>query len=76
MASDLKREVEEAAELLGMTLTSFATEVLAERARQVKREHGMTVLNDRERYAFLHLLSSPPAPSESLVKVMATRVTV
>ncbi len=76
MASDLKREVEEAAALLGTTFTSFATESLVSRARQVKREHSLTVLNDDEREAFLGLLATPPAPSESLVRLMKVRVTI
>ena len=44
MAADLKTEVEEAAALVGATFTSFATETLLQRAREVKRQHGLTVL--------------------------------
>ena len=74
MAADLKKEVEEAAALLGATFTSFATEILTERARQVKREYGQTVMNDKERDAFLEMLAQPPKPSEALVKLMNTQV--
>jgi len=74
MAPDLKSEVEEAAELLGTTLTAFATEALVQRARQVKREHQLTILDDVERDAFLKLIASPPPPSNELKKLMHVKV--
>lgn len=70
----LKQEVEEAAALLGATFTSFATEVLVERSRQVKREHAMTVLADGERDALMELLASPPEPNEALTRLMSAKV--
>ena len=76
MAADLKSEVEEAAELLGATFTSFATEILVARARQVKLEYGLTEMNDRERDAFLEMLEKPASPSEPRVKLMSTHVTL
>ena len=76
MAADLKSEVEEAAALLGATFTSFATEILVARARQVKLEYGLTVMNDRERDAFLAMLEKPAVPSDSLVKLMSSQVTL
>ena len=74
MAPSLKKEVEEAAALLGTTFTSLATEVLVERSRQVKREHPMTVLCDQERDAFLRLISNPPEPTDALVKLMHAKL--
>ena len=56
MPTNLKQEVEEAVALLGSTFTSFATEVLVERSRQVKRDHAMTLLCDEERDAFRNRL--------------------
>jgi len=76
MPADLKSEVEEAAALVGATFTSFATEILVARARQIKHEYGLTVMNDRERDAFLELLTKPKEPTESLVKLMNTQVTL
>lgn len=70
MSSSLKKEVEEAAALLGTTFTSFATEVLVERSRQVKREHNITMMGDQEREAFLQLISEPSEPNEALKKLM------
>ena len=74
MTPKLKQEVEEAAALLGATVTSFATEALIERARKVKREHSLTVMGDQERDAFLELISHPPEPSAALVKLMHAKV--
>lgn len=74
MPLSLKKEVEDAVALLGATFTSFATEVLVERARQVKRDHSMTVLCDEERDAFLRMIENPPTPDEALVKLMRAKV--
>jgi uncharacterized protein (DUF1778 family) len=74
MSSELKSEVEEAASLVGLSLTAFATEALLERARRVKREYSATVLNDEERDAFLKLLAEPAKPSEALRELMRTEV--
>ena len=76
MPADLKNEVEEAAALLGSTFTSFATEILVAKARQVKLEYGQTILNDRARDAFLELLEKPAPPSAALTKLMRTEVTL
>lgn len=74
MAQNLKSEVEEAASLLGLTLTAFASQVLVERARQVKQEATKVRLNDEERDAFLHMLGSPPQVNEALRKTLSTNV--
>lgn len=74
MSALLKREIEEAAALVGTTFTSFATEVLVERSRQVKRDHNLTVMGDQERDAFLQLISNPVEPSRALAKLMQTKV--
>ena len=74
MSALLKKEIEEAAALVGTTFTSFATEVLVERSRQVKREHNLTVMGDQERDAFLQMIAQPVAPSDALKKLMQTKV--
>lgn len=70
IAPHLKKEVEEAAALVGASFTSFATEVLVERSRQIRQAHGMTLLRDQERDAFMALLSQAPEPTEALVDLM------
>lgn len=74
MAQNLKSEVEEAASLLGLTLTAFASQVLVERARQVKREALHVRLNDQDRDAFLHILASPPQTNDALRKTLSAKV--
>ncbi|HLO97873.1 MAG TPA: DUF1778 domain-containing protein [Fimbriimonas sp.] len=76
MSPQLKKEVEEAATLLGTTFTSFATEVLVERSRQIKRDYNQTVMGDEERDAFMQLILGGEEPSDALVKLMATKVTL
>lgn len=76
MPPKLKQEVEEAAALVGLTFTSFATEALIARSRQVKRDHTLTKMGDQERDAFLMLISNPPEPSEALAKLMQAKVTL
>ena len=73
MPLSLKREAEEAARLMGMTLTAFATQALVERARKVKIEHSVTKLNDEERDALLSLLANPPKPTEALRKLFKSQ---
>lgn len=73
MPPDLKREVEEAAALVGSTFTAFATQALVERAREVKHQYGFTVLSDEARDAFVELMVEPPQPSEALKKTLNTR---
>jgi len=76
MPSHLKREVEEAAALLGSTFTAFATQALVERAREVKHRHGLTVLCDEARDAFVEMVDNPPVPGEALRKTLNTRKVV
>ena len=74
MPEALKSEIEQAAALLGVSLTVFFAEAAVERARRVKAEHAATVLNDAERDAFLALMTSPPEPNPALARLMGTEV--
>jgi uncharacterized protein (DUF1778 family) len=73
MPEDLKHEVDEAAALLGTTFTAFATQVLVERARQVKQNHGLTILGDEARDSFVEMMSNPPEPSLALKATLKRR---
>ncbi len=66
-----KKELEQAAELLGLSLTAFATDALMARARQVKREHAQTTLRGEDSRLFLQMLAIPPKPKKVLVKLMS-----
>jgi len=70
---DLKKEIEEAAALSGASLTAFAIQALVERAREIKRQHGLTILCDEARDSFAEMMANPPAPSEALKKTLNTR---
>jgi len=76
MPPELKQEVEEAAALLGASFTAFATQVLVERAREIKRDHSLTILGDDARDSFIELMSNPPAPSEALRKTLSVKSVV
>ena len=74
LSKEAKRQVEEAAVIQGMTVTAFVLSTALEAARKVKREHQVTVLNDEERDAFIEMMTSPPEPSEALIRLMGTEV--
>jgi uncharacterized protein (DUF1778 family) len=61
-----KKAIEEAAALLGMSLTQFAKTTLIQRAREVARTHHTTTLSDRDRDTLLALLDADAAPNPRL----------
>ena len=73
MPLDLKKEVEEAAALLGTTFTAFATQALVERARQVKSRYTLTMLSDEARDSFVEIMTDPTPPSDALRRTLNTR---
>lgn len=73
MPDHLKREVEEAAALVGSTLTAFATQTLVERAREIKHDYGTTVLEGQARESFIELMAGNPIPSEALRQTLNPR---
>lgn len=66
VSSDSKSLFTRAAELCGVTLTSFMVESARERAIRLIVEHERLVLNNEARDVFLSALSHPPAPNASL----------
>jgi uncharacterized protein (DUF1778 family) len=74
MPEALKGEIEQAAALMGISLTAFFSMAAVERAREVKAQHASTVLNNEERDAFLTLMTSPPSPNPALHRLMRTEV--
>jgi uncharacterized protein (DUF1778 family) len=64
--SDSKSLFARAAELCGVTLTSFMIEAARERAVRMINEHERLVLNNEARDAFMNALSNPPAPNTAL----------
>lgn len=62
----LKALIEEAAALLGESVSSFAVSTLAVRARQVIGADAAIRLTDRERDKFLSMLEAETEPNEKL----------
>jgi uncharacterized protein (DUF1778 family) len=56
LPAPLKETIEEAAALSGQTVSDFAISALAFSARQVIAAHDQTLLNNRQRDAFIALL--------------------
>jgi uncharacterized protein (DUF1778 family) len=61
-----KEVIEQAASLLGMSLTQFATTAMVDRAQEVVRQHTATVLSDRDRDIFLAALDADVKPNAAL----------
>ena len=64
--SDSKSLFARAAELCGVTLTSFMIEAARERAIRLINEHERLLLNNEARDVFMDALSNPPAPNAAL----------
>jgi len=66
LTEEKKRLIEQAAECLGQTVTSFTVGTLVRQAEEVVGRFGTLRLSDRDRDAFLSALDSPPAPNARL----------
>jgi uncharacterized protein (DUF1778 family) len=66
VSSDSKSLFARAAELCGVTLTSFMIEAARERAMRLISEHDRLILNNEARDTFMNALSNPPAPNAAL----------
>jgi len=62
----IKGLIEQAAALLGQSVSSFAVSTLAERARTIVDEHTTIRLTDRERDKFLTMLEQDTKPNARL----------
>jgi uncharacterized protein (DUF1778 family) len=67
LSSELKREIEEAADQLGQSVTDFAVSTLVRTARIVAQEQFVTQLSNRDRDRFTALLDDADAqPNDAL----------
>ena len=62
----IKQRAEEAASLLGQSITDFTEMAIAEKANAVLAEHGRIVLSQRDFDLFVEVLEQPPSPTEKL----------
>ena len=68
LGSDHKHLIEQAAGLLGQSVTAFTVSTLVREAERVTERFGALRLSDRDRDAFLAALDSPPGPNAKLRK--------
>lgn len=66
LAARHKRLVEEAAGLLGQSLSAFTVSTLVRESEQVIRQSGLIRMSNRDRDAFLAALDRPPKPNARL----------
>lgn len=67
MKPELKQRIEEAAALMGLSVTDFVVTTLAERATQVVERQRAITLSDRDRDRFLEALHRRGRPIPELV---------
>ena len=67
----IKSRAEEAAALLGQSITDFTEEALADKAQAVLDRHARITLSDQNFAKFLGLIENPKPPTPALVDAMA-----
>ena len=67
----IKQRAEEAAEMLGQSMTDFTETALAEKAQQVFSRFGSITLSQRDFEQFVKVINNPPAPTAALRKAAA-----
>lgn len=76
LSSELKKIIEEAASVLGQTVSELAIFTVVWEARQVLRDVRITRLSNRDRYSFLKALDSLDAKPNAALKAAARRYRV
>ncbi|WP_084179190.1 DUF1778 domain-containing protein [Fimbriimonas ginsengisoli] len=65
---DIKRIVEQAARLRGVSVSAYVTAVLSAVSREEVERSMLTSMSDRDRDVFLAALDNPPAPNKALLR--------
>ena len=68
LPTEIKKRVENAALVSGITVTDFAISALANSADEVLEQHLTRKMSNRDRHLFLAMLENPPEPNEALCK--------
>lgn len=71
LPSDLKQTIEQAAAVLGQSITDFTISTVVREARSVIQDAQVTRLSNRDRDAFLAALESADAKPNSALKTAA-----
>lgn len=66
----IKRQAEEAAQVLGQTITAFTEMALAEKAQSILAEQERLELSERDFTRFVEILNDPTPPTSALVQAM------
>jgi uncharacterized protein (DUF1778 family) len=70
ISSSIKQRAEEAAQLLGQSITAFTEAALAEKAREVLEQHEKILLSQRDFERFAAAINKPAPPTPALVRAM------
>lgn len=73
LPSELKRIIEDAAKVLGQTVSEFAIATVIREARQVLQDVQITRLSNRDRSQFLKALDDADAEPNAAIKAAARR---
>ena len=71
MKTELKERIEQAAALLGVTVTDFVIASLSERASEVLARQQLLTLSDRDRDRFLEAMNRPGRSISTLAETLA-----
>jgi len=71
VSASIKRRAEEAAEILGQSITAFTETALAEKAGDVFSRMGAIRLSERDFQNFVKAINDPPRPTAKLRKAAA-----
>ena len=67
----IKRKAEEAASLLGQSMTDFTEAALADKAQAVLEQHERIALSERDFARFVELIETPKPPTPRLQEAIA-----
>jgi uncharacterized protein (DUF1778 family) len=67
----IKQKAEEAASLLGQSMTDFTEAALADKAQAVLEQHERIAVSDRDFARFVQLIEAPKPPTPRLQEAMA-----
>lgn len=70
---EAKALIEQAAALMGTTVSSFMLQNAYEAAQRLLAQHETITLSNRDRDFFLAALENPPEPTEALRRLMVRR---
>src|SRR2546423_1898441 len=66
----IKQRAEEAAQVLGQSITALTDAALAEKAQHVLAQHEKIILSERDFQRCVEIITNPPPPTPALVRAM------